>query len=101
MVDTMIEVQSIRFGASWSCGTVVASPLRVELGRQGEETTVDGMLRGEGWTAMRGEQLAHLIAGLVPAPERVQITCLEKAVGGDSLTLQSMLHLFGYTVESC
>jgi hypothetical protein len=97
----MIEVQSIRFGTSWSCGTVVASPLRVELGRQGEETTVDGMLRGEGWTAMRGEQLAHLIAGLVPAPERVQITGLDDAPVASSLTLRTMLHLFGYTVESC
>ena len=97
----MICVQAIRFGASWSCGAVVASPLRVELGRQGAETTVDGMLRGEGWTAMQREQLAHLVAGLVRAPGKVLIKGLETAPESDSLMLQSMLHLFGYTVESC
>jgi len=99
--DAMIEVQSIRFGARWSCGTVVASPLRVELGEQGDETTVDGMLRGEGWTAVRPEQLAHLVAGLVSAPEKVQITGLGDVEEGSSLSLQSTLRLFGYTVEPC
>ncbi len=79
----------------------MASPLRVELEQRGAETTVDGMLRGEGWTMVEPEQLAHLIAGLMRAPERVLIKGLEKASVGDSLTLQSMLHLFGYKVESC
>ncbi len=97
----MISVQAIRFGASWSCGVVVASPLRVELGEQGDETTVDGMLRGEGWTSVRPEQLAHLVAGLVSAPEKVQITGLGDVGEASSLSLQSTLHLFGYTVEPC
>lgn len=97
----MICVQAIRFGASWSCGAVVASPLRVELGRQGAETTVDGMLRGEGWTAMEPEQLAHLVASLVRAPERVLIKGFRDAPLPSSVTLRSTLHLFGYTVESC
>lgn len=97
----MISVQSIGFGASWSCGTVVASPLRVELGEQGAETTVDGMLRGEGWAAMQPEQLAHLVAGLVRAPEKVLIKGLGKLSESDSRRLQSMLHLFCHTVESC
>jgi hypothetical protein len=96
----MIEVQAIRFGASWSCGAVVASPLRVELGTAGQETTVDAMLRGEGHTLMRVEQLAHLVAGMV-APSVVQLKGLDRLRPDDSLTLQSMLHLFGYTVESC
>ncbi len=97
----MISVQAVRFGASWSCGAVVASPLRVELGEVGDETTVDGMLRGQGWTEMAPEQLAHLVAGMVRAPEKVLIKNLEKAPVFDRLRLQSMLHLFGYKVESC
>ncbi len=80
---------------------MVASPLRVELGERGEETTVDEMLKGCGWTQMSPEQLAHLIAGLVAAPAVVQIKGFGEALLLDRFTLQSMLHLFGYKVESC
>ena len=97
----MIEVQAVRFGASWSCGVVVASPLRVELGTAKRKTTVDGMLRGEGHTLMRAEQLAHLVAGMVASPAAVQMKGMDGLLAADSLTLHSMLHLFGYTVESC
>jgi hypothetical protein len=97
----MISVQSVRYGASWSCGAVIASPLRVELGEQGEETTVDEMLKGTGWTRMQPEQLAHLVAGLVPAPFHVQIKGLRDAPYPSSVNLRSTLHMFGYKVESC
>lgn len=97
----MIEVQAVRFGASWSCGVVVASPLRVELGRAGQETTVDGMLKGEGFAVMEPGQLAHLVAGMVASPAAVQMKRLDLLSAGDSLALQSTLALFGYTVESC
>jgi len=101
MSDAMINVQSIQFGVSWSCGAVVASPLRVELGDHGEETTVDGMLKGQGWAAMQPEQLAHLVAGLVRPPEKVQIKGFRNAPFPASVTLRSTLQLFGYNVESC
>lgn len=97
----MIKVARICFGCQWQDGAVVASPLRVELGQRGDETTVDGMLRGEGWTAMEPHQLAHLVAGLVRAPKKVQIKGFDDAPFSAGVTLRSTLHLFGYTVESC
>jgi hypothetical protein len=97
----MLGVQSIRYGCQWSGGAVIASPLRVELGERGAETTVDAMLRGEGWTMMEPEQLAHLVAGLVRAPSVVQVVGFKNAPFPGSVTLRSTLQLFGYTVESC
>lgn len=97
----MVRVQALRFGVSWSCGVPVASPLRIEFGQQGHETTVDGMLRGEGHTLMWPEQLAHLVAGMVMAPATVQMTGMVQVQESDRLQLQSTLSMFGYTVELC
>ena len=101
---SMIHVQGFVRECRWSEDrrSVHGMPV-VTLGRQGEEVTVDGMLRGEGHAVLRVDQLCHLIAGLVVAPSRLMIRELSDAEipAADSLVLRSMLSSFGYTVELC
>lgn len=70
----MIEVAFIGYGLAFSeDGQTEHWPLVVRFGPQGPETTVNGMMEGEGHTYLELAQLLALIAQLQPEPGEVQL----------------------------
>lgn len=89
----MIEVQRILYGCQWDAnGHVVGWPLRVVLGAQGEETTVEHMLEGHGYTYMQVPQLVALIQDMQHPPDLVELC------GDPPLQLTHALMELGYLV---
>ena len=96
----MMPVQSVERGAVWQCGAVVAGQLRVTFGESGAETTVDRMLKGEGHSWMRPEQLMHLLAGMMQ-PGAVILRNAEAIEAADLQSLLQLLSLWGYRFDQC
>lgn len=70
----MIEVAFIGYGLGFSQDFRVEHwPLVVRFGARGAETTVDGMLEGEGHTYLDIPQLLELIAELQPKAGEVEL----------------------------
>ena len=70
----MIEVAFIGYGLGFSNDFQVEHwPLVVRFGALGPETTVDGMLEGDGHTHLDTSQLLEVIYELQPHPGEVEL----------------------------
>ena len=70
----MTEVAFIGYGLGFSEDFRVEHwPLVVRFGAHGLETTVDGMLEGDGYTYLETSQLLALIEELQPHPGEVEL----------------------------
>lgn len=95
----MIEVASVGYGCQWGKdGHVRAWPLRVTIGARGEETTVDEMLEGRGYTVMHRGQLLELIVDMATLRTPIELCSAVELCGDPPVELFWDLLRLGYDV---
>lgn len=99
----MIPVSSVKRVAEWLPDGHVGGTLVVQLGLEGSEVTVDEMLLGggRGHAVFRADQLAHLLAGMLPRRGKVVLRGHDDVAQGHLLSFRQLLTLWGHAVELC